>query len=71
MAKKQDVCDVPGCGRDIDNHLRGLCSRCDGNRHYWRRKKKERGRGAVQTRLKKLAFWSGRLNWLFETRKGE
>ena len=71
MAKKNSMCDVPGCGRGVDNYLRRLCSRCDGNRHYWRRMKRERGRNAVALRVRKLQFWNDRLNWLFETRKGE
>ncbi len=70
MARKDELCDVPGCGRGIDNHLRQLCSRCDSNRHYWRKKRRHNTR-AVQLRLAKLKFWNDRLGWLFETRKGE
>ena len=70
MPKKADVCDVPGCGRPVTNKSRGLCSRCDANRHYWRRKRKE-NKQAVALRMRKLSFWNDRLNWLFEKRHGE
>ena len=79
MARRRNLCDTPRCGRQIvpdhtdygkGNQMRGLCGRCDSSRHYWRKKRKINSR-AVLERQKRLAFWSDRLSWLFETRKGE
>lgn len=74
-----EICDVIGCGRlvhgKIDeypkgNLMRGLCSRCDASRHYWRRKKRDDQR-AVFKRRQRLRFLEDRLEWLFDKRKGE
>jgi hypothetical protein len=79
MARRKNLCDTPRCGRLIvpldgeypkGNQMRGLCSRCSSSRYYWRKKRRTNPR-AVFERQKRLSFWSDRLSWLFETRKGE
>jgi hypothetical protein len=79
MAKIKNRCDVPSCGRDIipedgayprGNQTRSLCSRCNANRYYWRKKRKADPR-AVLKRKQTMAWWTSRLDWLFETRHGE
>lgn len=79
MARRKAIlCDTPHCGRVLDgsegyakgNLLRGLCSRCDGNRHYWRKKIKK-NKKAVLERKVRLNFLHDRLSWLFDERGGE
>lgn len=68
--KAVDVCDTPGCDQPIKNKKRELCSRCDGNRHYWKRKLKL-NRKAVVERRARLKFLDSRMDWLFNERRGE
>ncbi len=79
MRKRKNICDTPKCGRYIvppdgqyakGNQMRDLCARCSSSRYYWRKKRKTNPR-AVLERKQRLTFWSDRLSWLFETRKGE
>ena len=65
MARKEDVCSVPGCTNEVGNRKRGLCSACASSLYYWNRKRRE-SRGAILKRQQKLSFWSGRLDWMFQ-----
>jgi hypothetical protein len=68
--RNRDLCDTPGCGQPITNRKRELCSRCDGNRHYWLRKQSNNPKAVVE-RKARLGFLTNRLSWLFDERGGE
>ena len=65
MAKKKNICSVPGCYRELHNHKRTLCHRCAGSFYYWRNKKGGLKKNA-EARQRNLKFWSSRLDWFVE-----
>lgn len=65
MARKQDICEVPGCTNDINNRKRSLCGACASSLYYWNRRQDEE-QGSLLARRDKLQFWNNRLDWLFQ-----
>ncbi len=65
MARREDICEVPGCTNDVHIISRQLCSACASARYYWNRREDEE-QGSLLGRREKLNFYSSRLDWLFE-----
>lgn len=75
MARDKNLCTVPTCGRNVvpeegdeypqGNIMRGLCSRCNASRYYWRKRETEDPEAVVHRR-QRLAFFTKRLGWLFD-----
>ncbi len=68
MARRSDICEVPGCTNEIHNIKRQLCSACASSVYYWNRRESEE-QGALISRREKLDFWNRRFDWLFEAPK--